>query len=376
MIAMGNARDRLVLVGGGHAHLGVLADWVKHGSPAARCILLTPDRHTRYSGMIPGTAAGRYEPGDGLIDLKALAGRAGCELILDRCLGIDPDLRILSTESGRTVGFDVCSIDTGGVERASAVLGEDPRIIDVRPISTFLHRLGEWNRGRGNAPQHVVVAGGGAGGVELVFALRERFASQPNTVTLCAGSEGLLPGLSNRVRRLTRAELKRQDIALIEEDLRIEGDAIQAGGKVLEHVVAIIASFGAAAPQWPGASGLAVDDEGFIAIDRHQRSTSHPRIFAAGDVARRMDREVPHSGVHAVHTGRILAHNLRVSMRGEGKLRSYTPRPASLYLISTGQGETIATYGPLAAQGRWASWLKHRIDTRWVESFAKMGASV
>lgn len=371
---METARKRLVLVGGGHAHLGVLADWVENGPPDAVCMLLTPQSHARYSGMIPGTLAGRYGPEEGLIDLAAMARKAGVELVLGRCARIDAGANGIVTDRGTRIAFDICSLDTGGVGQARKVLGDDSRIIDVRPITSFLSRVG--HLAAGHDPRHVVVAGGGAGGVELVFALRARFRNGGTRLTLCTGDEGLLPGLSSRAQSLARAELERQDIALLEEDLRVGSDAVLAGEHGLDEVDAIIASLGAAAPQWPAASGFATDPEGFIAVDRHQRSTSHQHIFAAGDVARRMDREVPHSGVHAVHTGRVLAHNLRISVRGEGSLRSYTPRPASLYLISTGLGETIATYGPLAAQGRWASRLKHRIDTRWVESFAKMGASV
>lgn len=371
---METAHKRLVLVGGGHAHLGVLADWVENGPPDAGCTLLTPQSHARYSGMIPGTLAGRYEWEEGLIDLAAMARRAGVELLLDRCARIDAGTNVIVTESGERIAFYICSLDTGGVGQARKVLGDDPRIIDVRPITSFLSDVG--HLATGHDPCHVVVAGGGAGGVELAFALRARFRTGGTRVTLCTGADGLLPGLSSRTRNLAQAELARHDILLLEDDLRIEADAVLVGDHGLDEVDAIIASLGAAAPEWPAASGLATDPEGFIAVDRHQRSTSHQHIFAAGDVARRMDREVPHSGVHAVHTGRVLAHNLRISVRGEGNLRSYTPRPASLYLISTGLGETIATYGPLAAQGRWASRLKHRIDTRWVESFAKMGASV
>ena len=55
---------------------------------------------------------------------------------------------------------------------------------------------------------------------------------------------------------------------------------------------------------------------------------------------------------------------------------SYRPRPASLFLLSTGQDEAIASYGPLAAQGRWAARLKHWIDTRWIARFRKSAFSV
>ena len=360
-----------MLIGGGHAHLGVLADWVRRCAPEARTTLISPHRYTRYSGMIPGTVAGEYDDEHGSIDLVALTRRAGVELILDRCAAIDPEQRRIATGNGRSVGFDICSIDVGGVGRAKTVLGMDPRIVDVRPIGSFLARLTEWQSTARDIPKHIVVAGGGAGGVELAFALRRRFAGGNARITLVAGRAGLLDNLGRRTTVLARRELARQDILSIEEDARIEAGALTAGGRSIEPVDLIVASLGAAAPRWPKEGGLAVDDDGFIAVDRYQRSLSHPHILAAGDVAARQDRRVPHSGVHAVHTGPVLAANLRCLVAGTGRLRSYRPRPASLYLLSTGSGKAIASYGPVAVQGRWAAALKRWIDRRWVTSFAK-----
>ena len=107
-------------------------------------------------------------------------------------------------------------------------------------------------------------------------------------------------------------------------------------------------------------------------MDEYQRSVSHPFVFAAGDCARRVDRVVPHSGVHAVHTGPVLAANLRTALAGREPDRSYRPRPTSLYLLSTGNGQAIASYGALAAQGRWASRLKAWIDKRWLATYAAL----
>ena len=52
------------------------------------------------------------------------------------------------------------------------------------------------------ALSRVVVAGGGAGGVELAFALRNRAGADPRPqVALVTGAGGLLPGFSAAVRR-------------------------------------------------------------------------------------------------------------------------------------------------------------------------------
>ena len=78
---MPKASPTIVLVGGGHAHLGVLADWIRRGSPEARTIMLSLQRQTRYSGMIPGTLAGA-----GGLDTARVAGSAD-----DYALSAAPD---------------------------------------------------------------------------------------------------------------------------------------------------------------------------------------------------------------------------------------------------------------------------------------------
>jgi NADH dehydrogenase FAD-containing subunit len=124
------------------------------------------------------------------------------------------------------------------------------------------------------------------------------------------------------------------------------------------------------------ASGLATDAAGFIAVDAHQRSTSHPQIFAAGDVAARADRALAHSGVHAVFAGPVIAANLRRALAGAAPQRSYHPRLNSLYLLNTGDGRAIASYGPFAAEGRWVLALKHAIDKRWIAKYTVPGLGV
>ncbi len=361
----------ILLIGGGHAHLAVLADWIRNGLPAGRAAVLTPSRFLRYSGTVPGWIAGEYAPEDGLVDVEALAKRAGAEFITDRCIAIDPAVRSVMTQNSGLIAFEICSIDTGGVGRAARVLGDDPRIADVRPIDAFAERVREWSQT--SEARRVAVIGGGAGGTELAFGLcNRRGGNSKPEVTLFTGSDGLLPGFGARARSLVQAELTAQGIDVATDNARIENGQLLAGSHSLEPVDLIIAAIGSGAPDWPAADGLATDTQGFIAVDAQQRSLSHPHIFAAGDIASRQDRHVPRSGVHAVHTGPVLAANIRAAANGQMPSRTYHPRPASLYLISTGNGSAIAAYGGLAAKGRWAAKLKRWIDKRWLASYARL----
>jgi len=364
-----NDRARLLLVGGGHAHVAVLADFIRRGAPAgADCVLLTPEPTLRYSGMVPGWLAGQHGQDEGVVDLAALAARAGVALVLDRCTALDPEARVVRTVGGAQIAFEAASFDTGGEGRAAALLGNDPRLIDIRPIGAFVERIAS-----GPIPSRVVVAGGGAGGVELAFALRN-FAGAPSPpqVTLVAGQGGLLPGFAPAVRRRVAGALARQDITVFAEDARFVGGALMAGSQSLEPADCVIAALGSAAPAWVRASGVATDAAGFLLVDAHQRSLSHPAIFAAGDVAARADRALPHSGVHAVFAGPVLASNLRAALAGEAPSAAYRPRSNNLYLMNTGDGSAIASYGRFAAEGQWVLALKHRIDKGWVAKYAAL----
>ena len=336
----------------------MLADWIERGLPCDEATLLTPSRTLRYSGMVPGWIAGQYDRDTGTVDVGALAERAGAKLVLDRCIALDPAAQSVLTQEHGLIGYDVASIDTGGVGRARDILGDDPRLIDIRPIGGFVERLEEM------PPAHrIAVVGGGAGGTELAFALRNRAQTAPK-VTFITGTAGLLPDHSSAVRRKVSAEMQCQGITIVERD-------VGPHDKLLADVDLIVAALGSAAPDWPRQAGLATDDAGFIAVDEHQRSTSHANLFAVGDVAQRTDRQVPHSGVHAVFAGPVLAANLRSVMAGGDPRMTYTPRWNNLYLLSTGRGEAIASYGPFAAQGRWVAKLKHWIDMRWITKYAK-----
>ncbi|MEM6908978.1 MAG: FAD-dependent oxidoreductase [Pseudomonadota bacterium] len=363
----------LLLIGGGHAHVAVLADWIRRGLPAERAALLTPSPSLRYSGMVPGWIAGEYDRDDGLVDLAALARRAGAELLIDRCIAIEPDERRVQTASGAPIDFGVASINAGGVGRAQAVLGSDPRLLDARPIEGLVEQLDNWlteNESRGG---HIAVVGGGAGGVELTFGLRNATrTSDGSQVTLLTGGDGLLPDFAEATRRRVRDELIAQKVALVEGEATLRAGSLVADGQPLLPPDLIIAALGSSAPQWARESRLAVDSEGFILVDQFQRSTSHPHVFAGGDIASRHDLKLVRSGVHAVHTGKVLAANLRAVVAGKTPQRTYRPRQSSLYLISTGNGSAIASYGSVAAQGRWVNQLKRWIDKRWIASYAQI----
>ena len=80
---------RLLLLGGGHAHVLVLLNFANFISKNLDVKLVTPGPLHTYSGMVPGVVAGHYAVPEAQIDLARLAARAGAELVLDRVVSFD-----------------------------------------------------------------------------------------------------------------------------------------------------------------------------------------------------------------------------------------------------------------------------------------------
>ena len=251
---MNSTRRDIVLVGGGHSHVAVLADWARKGCPARHATLITPEPILRYSGMVPGWISGEHGREDGLVDLSKLAKAAGIDLVLDRCVAMDPNARSVLTQENGLIGFEYASIDVGGVGQAARILGDDPLLIDVRPIGAFVDRMaGELAQARVR-PLNIVVIGGGAGGAELAFALRNAHGNtqhiqNPPNVSFVLGEGGLLPGFAPRVIRLVKDELAHQGIETITGDARIKAGKVMVAQQVLEPDL-IIAAIGSGAPDW------------------------------------------------------------------------------------------------------------------------------
>jgi len=127
----------------------------------------------------------------------------------------------------------------------------------------------------------------------------------------------------------------------------------------------VIMATGTAAPDWTRASQLACDQDGFIPVGATHQSTSHPNVFAVGDICQRVYQPVAHSGVHAVHAGAVLADNLLTYLAGTA-LRPYQPKARSLYLLSCGTPYAVACWGHYHLKGAWVWRLKQQIDHRFV----------
>ncbi|MFN4358685.1 FAD-dependent oxidoreductase [Sphingopyxis alaskensis] len=367
---------RMVLAGGGHAHLAVLADWIGAPPEGTERWLVTSHRHTAYSGMLPGWIAGAY-PAEALtIDLEPLARLAGARLVIADVVGLDPDRRLLELSTGVRLGFDLLSLATGGESDISHLAALGDRLLPVRPVQPFMARWEAFLGGRqGRVATRVAVVGGGAAGVELALAaeqsLRRRLGGKTK-VALVAPRDTLLAGHNQAVRRRASDLLRARGIAFHDGHAAGAPDGLMLPDGTALAFDAVIAATGSRPPGWIADTGLAVREGGFVAVGSDLRSASHPDIFAAGDIVSRSDRRVERSGVHAVKAGPVIAANLKAVLAGTAT-RDYIPRRRTLYLLATGDERAILSWGRLTAGGHLVWRLKDWIDRRFVERYAGFG---
>ena len=362
---------QLVLLGAGHAHVHVLSLMAQAPWAGAQVTLIAPYDRQLYSGMVPGFVAGHYALDDCVIPLAPLIQRSGIRWIQRSVRGLDAQAQTVTLDDGSSLRYDWLSLNTGpGQNRArieQAMPGAREHALFVRPIEAFgvlWPKVLEMGRARA---LRLAIVGAGAAGMELVMAVRQ--ALPDAALTLLCGDTPLGAGYAPAVQARLRAALLARKITLLQDSASgvRPGEVVLASGATLACDVPLIA-MGAQAPVWLQPSGLALDPQGFVAVDACQRSTSHANVFAAGDVSTRMDRTLARSGVYAVRAGPALAMNLAATVAGQA-LTAHQPPDKTLNLISCGDRYAIASWGTHSAQGRWVWRLKDWIDRRFLRRY-------
>jgi selenide,water dikinase len=365
---------RLVLLGGGHAHIEVLRDLAMTPMPGVEVTLVTPSHRFIYTGMVPGVIAGHYTFPDCSIDLEPLAQRAEAELLLTTASLVSPDAGKVACSDGTVLPYDVLSINVGSYPAIGQAKGVERHAILMRPLERAL--VG-WNgvfaRAAAGNLNAVTVVGGGAAGIEIALAMRHRFdvaLNDPDVphvrLVSDASGVGIPPGaarrLAARMRRARVASHVGQPVTEVGEGfVRLEGGIEFATD-------AVFWATGASPLGWIRDSGFATDKRGFLLVNTFMQSVRYANVFGAGDCATVEGHEMPKAGVFAVRAAPVLAANLRAALAGR-PLAAHVPRRRYLALVSTGRKGAVGMWGRLSWQGRWAWHWKDHIDRKFVARY-------
>ena len=227
--------QKLLLVGAGHAHIGLLRCLSTASIANADIALISEQPQVIYSGMLPGWIAGHYQLDDISIDIMSLCKRAGVRFIQrpiikvnaascivttsneehfddehdnDRRVNIDYDYNVLSLNTGADT--DMRWLNDSSAQNVS-------KITPIRPLSVFIER---WQHIIDEAKQatsyRLAIVGGGAAAAELVMAAQVtlRHINRNHQAYLICG-EHLLSGFDQRFKQRVIKQLERHDITVI-----------------------------------------------------------------------------------------------------------------------------------------------------------------
>lgn len=367
----------VLLVGGGHSHALLIRRWAMNPIPGVRLTLVSDGVLTPYSGMLPGLVAGHYDADQVHIDLRRLCTLAGVRFINSRMTSLDVAQRAVRLSDRPALSYDVLSLDTGSTPDLS-IDGAREYSTPVKPVHAFYdrwlairHRLLDTQSAK---TVDVGVVGSGAGGFEIVVAMRHALpASRARVHWILRGDEPL----AGRVRRVRRKALDVARAAGIVVHQNFDVVKVAGGPEVHARdgrqvtLDDLLWCTGAVGPAWVRDSGLKRDARGFVLTDGQLRSVSHPDVFATGDIGTQADTPSPKAGVYAVRQAPYLYENIKRLLLRQ-PLRTYRPQRDFLSLMATGPKEAIASRGPFMWTGAWVWRWKDRIDQAFMNRIAHL----
>ena len=202
---------KLLLLGGGHAHVMTLRRWEKRAptssssssaaSPQQRLALVSESATSCYSGMLPGVISGLYAPEQALVALEPLCAAAGADFLIGKARRVSSKTKEVEVEvevdEGKStqtlrLRYETLSLDVGSTAKGE-FMGVSKRSIAAKPVHSLLERLGPFfeacddfaaassssssssSSAAATAPlPSVVVVGGGAAGIEIAAAVAAR----------------------------------------------------------------------------------------------------------------------------------------------------------------------------------------------------------
>ncbi len=104
---------QLVLIGGGHAHMTVLANLYQFIDKGHRVTVIGPSPFHYYSGMGPGMLSKTYRVDEIRFATQHVVEKQGGTFILGKAERVDPKHKVVFMQTGDTVSYDILSFNIG-----------------------------------------------------------------------------------------------------------------------------------------------------------------------------------------------------------------------------------------------------------------------
>jgi len=363
---------RLVLVGGGHAHMMSLANLDTFVEKGHSVTVIGPSAHHYYSGMGPGMLGKTYTAGEIRFATQQVVEQKGGTFVLDRVVRVHADKKIIDMESGQEIPYDVVSFNAGSYVPEMGIKGNRQNVYAVKPIEKLREARERIRLILSQQSISIGVVGGGPSSAEIagnVWRLARDPGKNDAIITIFAG-KAFMKNFPQGVRQRALQSLRARNIKILEGD-RV--DRVEDGTLILEDGKSakmdfIFLAIGVKPSPIFSASGIPVGPDGGLLVNRYLQSKEYPDMFGGGDCICFHDQPLDKVGVYAVRQNPVLLNNLMARLEG-GKLQHFDPGGDYLLIINLGDGTGILRKKWLTFGGRLAFIVKDYIDRRFMKTF-------
>ncbi|CAB5156780.1 NADH dehydrogenase-like protein [Olavius algarvensis associated proteobacterium Delta 3] len=365
----------LVLVGGGHAHMMTLSKIHEFVSRGHRVTVIGPSAYHYYSGMGPGMLSEIYTPEEIRFATEHVVVKQGGTFVRGKVTHIDPGKRLIFSDTGQRVSYDVLSFNSGSFVPRDSISDGDSDIYTAKPIERLLEAQKRLLALCNEKRVTVGVVGGGAAAVELAgnaWRLITRNGSEAHRVVLFTGNE-ILERFPEKVRRAGRRSLSRRGIRIHENSTvsRVSAGEIGLRSGKTYPVDVIFLAVGVTPSEIFARSNLPVGPDGGLNVNEFLQCTEYPKIFGGGDCIYFEPRPLEKVGVYAVRQNPVLYRNLMASLEN-GPLMPFDPGGDYLLIFNMGDGTGIFYKKGVLLGGRLAFRIKDTLDRRFMRKFQSL----
>lgn len=376
----------LILIGGGHAHTYLINKLRDLRQSEIKATLISSNRYQYYSGMYSGFIEGLYTLDEIRIDLKKICQMSGVQFIEDQVLEIDPENQYVITKQGKSLSYDVISLDIGshsagldttpGASKFALQIKPNYRIPEVKAKlenDTRDDEIRSLDSEPSTYTSHgIIIIGGGASGIELSLSIKANYKKKGKQQQVyLISSESIMAKSGGLVSNKLRSILRRKGVQYVEHNPVIHVDAhhitLQTGETLVYDKLLWLT--GSKAPPMIKSSNLAVDSRGYMSVNHYLQSTAYDNVFGAGDCISIKDYEnIDKAGVYAVRESPYLWRNIYHYIKSIPMV-AYKPQDTYLSILSTGYKEAFLMYKGFSFHGKWCWIIKDINDRSFVKKY-------
>jgi NADH dehydrogenase len=380
------APRHILVVGAGFA--GLYAAMGLKGAVAAghRVTVVNQESFFQYQPFLPEVASGTIDPRAAVVPLRRVLKH--CRIVIGEVTRVDHAGReaYVRTSGGdeRTIGYDIVVLAPGSRSRVLPVPGLAEHGIGFKTVQEAIYlrnhvlaqldvAASEEDAARRRAALTFVFVGGGYAGVEALGELedlaRDAIENYPDLEAsemrwvLVDAAERILPELPEGLASYAQELLQRRGI-IVKLATRLEsaeGGVIRLSDGDTFPAETLVWTAGVKPSPLARESGLPVDEQGRLLVDRYLRVEGVEDVWGAGDAASVPDETTgglsPPTAQHGLRQGKRVAANIEAFLTGD-------PLQPFVYaniggVCSLGRYKGVAIVKELKFKG-FLGWFLHR----------------